>query len=205
MKTSTLLLCVALAGPLTAQEGERPADWRVRFDQANAQESDLEFVTMESGWHITTGPSGIFYDPARTAEGNFRFEGEIFLFDPGRRQREAFGLFFGGQNLDADSQAYVYFLIRNDGRYLIKRRAGSATEDITPWTEHAAIVRQDGGEESAKNVLAIETGADEVSFYINDEKVASHPRPEIQADGVVGLRVNHGLNLHVSALRVLGR
>ncbi len=141
MRWVTLMFCATLAPPLAAQEGERPANWRVRFDRADAQDADLRFVTMTPGWHITTGPAGIFYDPHRTAEGNFRVESEIFFLDPGRRQREAYGVVFGGRDLSSDDLAYVYFLIRNDGRYLIKRRAGSETANITTWTEHSAIVR----------------------------------------------------------------
>ncbi len=82
---------------LSAQEQERPQDWTVRFDRADAKDSALFFVTMTPGWHITTGPAGILYDPSRTATGTFRVESEIFLFDPGDRHREAFGVFFGGR------------------------------------------------------------------------------------------------------------
>jgi hypothetical protein len=32
-------------------------------------------------WHITTGPAAILWDPAKAADGNFRIESEIYLFD----------------------------------------------------------------------------------------------------------------------------
>jgi hypothetical protein len=41
-----------------------------------------------------------------------------------------------------------------------------------------------------------------VDFMINGTKVASRPRADLAVDGVVGLRVNHNLNLHVSKLEV---
>jgi len=198
MRSVTLGLALSLmAGPLVAQELERPSDWNVRYDRPS--NDSLYFVTMTPGWHITTGPSGIFYNPAKTAEGEYRVSSEIYLF-PGER-REGYGIFIGGNDLEADNQSYLYFLIRKDGRFIIKQRNGSDAPTITPWTEHAAIVKQDG-DENAKNVLAVEVGDQKLSFYVNDQMVTSVPRSQLPTDGVVGLRVNHALNLHITNLNV---
>jgi hypothetical protein len=194
-----------LATPLAAQDLERPADWKVRFDRAGSTEADLEmFVEMPPGWHITTGPSGIFWDPAQTASGEFRIEMEVFLFDPGRR-REAFGIFFAGNDLEGEGQAYTYFLIRNGCEFIVKRRTGAEAPTIQPWTGHEAILSYaDRGEDaSVKNVLAVESGAEQVRFFVNGEEVASVARADVATDGIVGIRVNHGLNLHVSRLEVM--
>ena len=188
-----------LATPLPAQESERPADWKVRFDRP-ASDSDLHFVTMPPGWHVTTGPACILYDASQTASGEYRLESKIFLF-PGER-REGFGVFVGGENLSEDNQSYLYFLIRKDGRFLVKQRTGSETSVLIPWTENAAIVPHPGGDEQVENVLAIEAGPQQVDFLVNGEKVASLPRAQANVDGVVGLRVNHSLNLHVAELSV---
>ena len=198
MRSVTLGLALSLmAGPLVAQELERPSDWNVRYDRPS--NDSLYFVTMTPGWHITTGPSGIFYDPAKTAEGEYRVSSEIHLF-PGDR-REGFGVFIGGNDLESDDQSYLYFLIRKDGRFIIKQRNGSDAPTITPWTEHAAIVKQDG-DENAKNVLAVEVSDQKLSFYVNDQMVTSVPRSQLPTDGIVGIRVNHALNLHITNLNV---
>ena len=203
MRLALCFLAASLvATPLAGQEYERPANWKVRFDRP-APDSDLNFVTMEPGWHITTGPAGILYDPERKAAGDYVLRSEIHLF-PGER-REGFGVFVGGQNLDSESQSYTYFLIRKDGRFLIKRRRGAETEVLTPWTEHAAILKHDGGEDTVKNVLGIECAAEMVHFLVNDERVSSLPRAELEVDGVVGLRINHGLNVHVTELTIESR
>ncbi len=183
----------------SAQDHQRPSNWKVRFDRP-APDSDLYFVTMSPGWHITTGPASILYDPAKVAEGEFRIHSQIFLF-PGDR-REGFGVFIGGENLEADNQSYLYFLIRRDGRFLIKHRAGRETHVLMPWTPHAAIVKHEGGEEPVKNILEIGADAQQLDFFVNGEKVASLPRSQVKVDGIVGLRVNHGLNLHVTELTV---
>lgn len=202
---SIVLLAAALTlqvGPLSAQEGEWPAEWKVRFDRANASRSDIEFVTMSPGWHVTTGPAAILYNPERTASGTYRIQATIFLFDPGRRHAEAYGILFGGQDLEGDQQSYSYFLIRDTGHFLVKRRTGGSTEEVVDWTPSEAIMKYPGGGEQAKNVLAVECGPETVDFYINDTKVTSVPRGQLDTDGVVGLRINHELNVHVSELAV---
>ncbi len=203
------LLLAALAAvtvPLAAQEGDgaRPDDWVVRFDSPGQPDSAVRFVAMPPGWHITTGPRAIFYHPGHTAEGSYRVESELFLFDPKGRNREAYGILFGGQGMDGDGISYSYFLIRNTGDFLVKRRDGSTTTTVRDWASSAAIVQHAGGDENARNVLAVGVGVDEVEFFINGEKVAGVPRSELQCDGVVGLRVNHALDLHVSSLDVTG-
>ena len=62
----------------------------------DAAHGTVSFVDMPPGWHITTGPSVILYDPARTATGAYRVRSESFLFDPGTR-REGYGLLIGGR------------------------------------------------------------------------------------------------------------
>jgi hypothetical protein len=94
-----------------------------------------------------------------------------------------------------------YFVIRNDGRFLIKCRDAATAPDIVGWTEHPSIVRHAGGDDSVRNVLAIEAG-DSALVVINGVTVHTLPRSEVWTDGIVGLRVNHYLNLHVSELTV---
>ncbi len=179
---------------------EMPAGWKLRVDRATADPAKFEFWTMPPGWHITTGPSAIVYDPANTASGEYRVESETFLF-PGEHL-EGFGIFFGGRDLDKESQAYSYFLVRKDGKFLVKVRDGSQTRIEVPWTEHAAIIKHDGSKQTAKNVLAVETGAASVTFFVNGQLVATVPRAQLRTDGVAGLRVNHELNVHITNLKI---
>lgn len=191
-----------LASGLVAQEQKRPANWKVRFDRASAKDADLSFVEMDRGWHITTGPAGILYNPANASEGEFRIKSNIFLFDPGRRHREAYGIIFGGHDLDGDGQAYSYFLLRDTGEFLIKVRKGGTTETVVPWTASDAIVGHPGGDASVENSVTIVCGSETVDFLINGEKVTSVPRADLDVNGIVGLRVNHALNLHVAELTI---
>lgn len=196
-----LLTLPLLTVPAEAQDEEltRPPDWMVRFDSP-APDSAIYFVDMPPGWHITTGPRAILYDPEMTASGTYHVRSEIFLF-PGDRL-EGYGVFFGGTDLSGDEQAYTYFLLRKDGRFIIKERQGSATETLVPWTAHDAVVPHEGGDDTVKNIIEVAVGADGIAFTVNGETVHRLDREAIATDGVVGLRVNHRLNLHVASLTV---
>ncbi len=203
---ASLVFLAALSAPALGQDLQRPDGWHVRFDNAGASEADLEmFVAMPPGWHVTTGPAGIFWSSENTASGDFRVEMEVFLFDPGTR-REAFGMIVGGKNLDGDAQEYSYFLVRNGGEYILKRRQGADAPTVRPWTRNEAILSyaDRGDDASVKNVLAVDAHGEEVAFMVNGTEVARLPRAEFGVDGVFGFRVNHGLNVHVSRLEVVG-
>ncbi|MGH9557536.1 MAG: hypothetical protein ACRD2Y_17130 [Terriglobales bacterium] len=199
-----LVLLASVASVAVAQQAEPkqelPAGWTVRVDRANAAAAEVKFWNMAPGWHATTGPAAILYNPANAALGEYRLESESFLF-PGEHA-EGFGVFFGGKDLALPAQSYVYFLIRKDGQFIVKAREGAATRTLIPWTAHAAIVPHDGSKETAKNVLAVQVGKENVDFFVNGQQVGSLPRAQLSTDGIVGLRINHHLNVHVTTLTV---
>ena len=197
----------------SGEEGTVPSDWVVLLDQpsdevivgADPDASDIFFVTMTPGWHVTSGPAAIYYHPASIAQGSYYVKLDVHLFDPGQRN-EAFGFFVGGENLEATDLAYDYFLIRNSGEFLIKRRRGDQTELIQNWTSHNAINRYKTESESpVLNELLLEVVGDSIGFMINGEEVVSMPASQIKTNGIVGFRVNHALNLHVSNLEVINQ
>lgn len=183
-----------------------PEGWMAHFDSghgAQAAES-LEFAVMEPGWHITTGPSGIFYQHDFRADGDFSVSSEIHLFDPGQR-RESFGIFVGGSELHGDQAAYTYFLVRRTGEYMIRHRAGEELHDVQGWTEHDAVLswdERDEGAMSVPNTLAIQASGDDVVFLVNGTEVHRAARADVPVDGHYGLRVNHNLNLHVTGIEL---
>ena len=195
------------AFPAAAQDDdapalEFPAGWEIRFDREGANRDDLYLVAMPPGIHVTTGPATIAWHPDSVATGDFRIESETFLFDPEGR-REAFGFFIGGSDLQGPDQRYTYFLLREGGEFLVKTRSGSETSVVQDWTAHPAIVSfatKPEGAGTAKNVLGLEVTGGELRFSVNGEQVWSGPRERLATEGVFGLRINHGLNLHVTTI-----
>ncbi len=195
----------------SAPQGENlkvPEGWDWRFDRVSAEEvnigsdpesADVYFVNMTPGWHITTGPAGIYYHEDNNAEGDFTLSSTTYLFDTKGRNREAFGLFIGGENLDNDNQSYLYFLLRNTGEFLIKRRIGDETFVVNNWTKTSAMnIFTDETESSAENNFEIKVHGDEVMFSLNGELISSFEKGDLPTNGKYGLRVNHSINLHIS-------
>jgi hypothetical protein len=178
--------------------GKLPAGWQGRLDDASAK-FDAVVVNEDKGTlTFTTGPAGIYYKPGMKASGDYEVSGTFSQMKPSAHP-EAYGLFIGGTDLDKDTQRYTYFLIRQDGKYLIKSRDGATTKPIVDWTPAApmkdANVAKQGFKDS--NELAIRVGGDNVSFLIGSTEVHKLPRAQVTTDGIAGIRINHNLEVQV--------
>jgi len=177
--------------------GVLPAGWSGRPDEGGDLQN-VKFVTMKSGYHLTLGPATILYRETDRAKGPFH---TLATFDQTKRLKhaEGYGLFFGGENLTTRDQRYVYFLVRDDGKYLIKRRDGANTSEISKgWTASPAIKKGDA-QGRATNLLEIDAKQDprKVSFKVNGTTVHTADTKSLSTNGIVGLRANHNLDLHV--------
>ncbi len=211
---TTLLLTLATPALLAAQEhrdhgpalkiengGAFPAGWSVRADEGG-KPAEVSLAVMAPGWHLVTAASGIMYRAQDVARGAYEVSAKIHLFPGGGGHEEAFGLFVGGSDLAGPAQRYTYFLIRGDGKFKIKRRAGASATDITrDWMPSPAIV-QVKAEGPVANVLSLLVGKDKVSFRVNGQEIYSAPAANIDTDGIVGFRVNHNLSLHLESLEI---
>ena len=110
------------------------------------------------------------------------------------------GIAVGGDSLTDGAPRYTAFIVGPDGRYRVTRREGTTVRDLVPWTAHAAIARHPSGEANVKLALAVVADGATVRFEVNGATVAELPRAAVQPDGVVGLRVDPGVNAHVATL-----
>jgi hypothetical protein len=194
----TLAALLAIA-PAFAQA---PKGWKVRGDHsADASDPDaagaIKFVTSGSGFHATNPMAAIYWNPANTASGSYTLKGTFKLIKS-NGYNEYYGLIFGGSGLDAAAQSYLYFMVTDDGTYLIKRREGSSTQGVSPKTPSPAVKKPDSSG-SATNALEVRVKADKIDFVINGTVVASLPKTGAAAktDGIYGMRVNHQLDVQI--------
>jgi hypothetical protein len=211
-----LSLLLLLASPLAAQArkpakpadpdrpvkggGSLPAGWSARTDD-DGKEADVKFVTMDKGYHVTLGPATILWRAADKVDAPFH---AVALFTQTRptQHAEGYGLFVGGQDLGGGGEKYTYFLIRQDGKFLIKKRDGGATSNITSsWTAHPAILRPNSAGQST-NRLEVTVGRNRLAFAVNGKEVYTADPRLIDAKGIVGLRVNHNLDVHIDGFGV---
>ncbi len=192
----------AQAGPdkPTASDVKLPAGWAARTDE-KGQEKNVKFAATQSGYQVTLGPATILYRPADKVQSPFRVTATITQAKP-PEHLEGYGIFIGGQDLGSDAQRYTYFLVRSDGTFLIKRRHGAETQNLTSsWSAHPAILQPDQ-QGKATNQLEVAVTPMKTSFLVNGKEVYSADPRLIDAKGVAGLRINHNLDLHIATFSV---
>jgi hypothetical protein len=211
---NTLILSLAaatlMALPLLAQHqsdpdkavagGTLPAGWKGRLD-SGAPMAGVKLMLMGTALHFVTGPAGIYFKPAdKPATGAYEVHATFTQLAPAAHP-EAYGLIIGGSSLESAGQKYTYFIVRQDGQFMVKRRAGNETPTIVDWTDSAAVKKADASGKMT-NRLGVDVGKDKVRFLVNGTEVGSAEASKVDAAGIAGIRVNHNLSLLVDGFAV---
>lgn len=183
-----------VAAPLAAQT---PAGLQMRLDRSTSavdpdDAPDVKVTSVGGGYQVNTGPAAVVWNRENTATGNYTLKGRFTLQSPSDHVNY-YGLVFGGRELEGAAQNYLYFLIAQNGSFIVKHRANDATtHDIVPRTQHAAIRVPDASGKSV-NDLEVRVGAQNVDFVVNGTVVHSAPKSGMagRTDGIWGTRINH--------------
>jgi hypothetical protein len=184
-----LVLAALLA--LAPAFAQAPKGWKLHTDHSTeASDPDApganKFTVSGSGFHAVNPMAAIYWNPANTASGDYTLKGTFKLIKS-TGYDEYYGLIFGGSDLEGPKQSYLYFMVTDDGTYLIKRRNGSSTEGVSQKTPSPAVKKPDasGG---ATNALEVRVGADKVDFVVNGTVVHSEPK----TGALANIRINLG-------------
>jgi len=198
-----LILSVLTAIPLVAQA---PEGWQVRIDRSRsaADPDDVPNVRVTSvgrGFRVIGGPAGAYWNSAHRARGNFTVRGTFRLMKPSGHTNY-YGLIFGGDALEGAKQRYIYFLIAQDGTFIVRLRTGEETRDVTRMPHPA--VRQPGADGTSRNTLEVRVAGSQISYVVNGTVVHTTPRSgaTVQTDGIAGVRINHLLDVQVEDFSV---
>ncbi|HYL36110.1 MAG TPA: hypothetical protein VEV17_09385 [Bryobacteraceae bacterium] len=197
-----LVLAMTSSAQVFAQS---PANWKVRPDRSlTALDPDaagaIKFVTMGTGFHATNPQAAVYWNPANSATGAYTLKGAFTLMRPSGHTNY-YGLVFGGRDLDGAQQKYTYFVVAQDGTWLVKRRDGSSTSELAGRMANAAVKKPDAGGKST-NALEVRAGADKIDFAVNGVVVHSMPKAGVNTDGIYGIRINHLLEVHIDGFGV---
>lgn len=172
-----------------------PAGYTGVTDHADAKITDAKYTAAAGKWEIQTGPAHITFAAKDTAKGEFQISTTIEQLEKPKHP-EAYGVFLGGSNLtDVAKQKYGYFVVRGDGKYLIKTRNGDNTTMVVDWTESPKVPKEDASGKATYK-LSVHVAPDTVHFIMDGNLVTAVPKSKFPTDGIFGIRVNH--NLHVS-------
>ena len=210
-----LSLCAASLGAqansdpdkVVADGGVKVPGWSGRLDPRPAKQgrklSETLFASMGSGIHVTAGPAAIYWNKSNDMTGNYTVKA-TFNQTKASTHPEGYGLFVAGHDLDSANQSYMYFLVRQDGKFLVNHRANDSTvHKIVDWTANPAVKAIDASGKSS-NALAIDVSATQMRFLVNGTEVHSIPRSTLDSGGnhagthgLAGIRVNHNLDIHI--------
>jgi hypothetical protein len=199
-----ILAALLATAPAFAQS---PKGWKLRSDHSSdASDPDApganKFTVSGSGFHAVNPMAAVYWNPANTATGDYTLKGTFKLIKS-TGYDEYYGLIFGGSGLEGATQSYLYFMVTDDGTYLIKRRDGSSTQGVSPKTANAAVKKPDAGG-TATNALEVRVKGDKIEFVINGTVVTTLPKTGTAAktDGIYGIRINHQLDVQIDGFGV---
>ncbi|HWZ28110.1 MAG TPA: hypothetical protein VNX15_06105, partial [Gemmatimonadales bacterium] len=69
------------------------------------------------------------------------------------------------------------------------------------WTANAAVNKADSSGK-ATNELAVQFKGGKASFTVNGKEVYTTDASNVDASGIIGYRVNHNLDVHLSAIGI---
>ena len=188
---------------------QAPAGWQMRLDRsANASDPDktpeVKFTQMGPGFHVTSGPAAVLWSSKNTASGRYTLKGTFHLMQPSGHVNY-YGLVFGGGDLEGQNQSYLYFLVGQNGAYIVKHRSGDVTHEVKAVTSHIAIAKPDNTGKSVNN-LEVRVDTNKIDYVVNGVLVHSTPKSGMSArtDGLWGVRIIHMLDVQVEKLGPVG-
>ncbi|HWF86189.1 MAG TPA: hypothetical protein VG222_15125, partial [Vicinamibacterales bacterium] len=200
MKRSIFLIVLGSLAiiPLTAQT---PTGWMMRADNSTSASDpdapgDIKFVYSGSGFRATDPRAAVFWRPANRITGSYSLKGTFTLLEPSNHTNY-YGLVFGGSDLGGPAQQYVYFLVAQDGTWLVKRRDGNATtQSVLPKTPSTTVRKPDAKGRSV-NDLEVRVSSTSIEFVVNGTIVNRWMGAgrAVKTDGTYGIRVNHFLDV----------
>ena len=191
-----IALVACLVAPLSAQA---PAGMKMRVDRSSDASDpdntpDVKVATVGKGFRVTGGPAVVLWSPTNAASGNFSLKGTFTLMKPSSHNNY-YGLVFGGSALEGAAQAYTYFTVAQNGSFLIKQRNGDQTPTVSRGQNAAVKVPVANG--TSVNTLEVRVAGDTITYLVNDQTVHTMPKGTMKTDGLVGVRINHVLDVQV--------
>jgi hypothetical protein len=191
----------------TSLAAQAPQGWKVRPDRSTSAldpdaAGNIHFMAMGKGFHAVNPQAAVYWNPANTATGAYTLKGTFTLLKPSGHTNY-YGLVFGGSDLEGPQQTYLYFLVAQDGTWLVKHRAGDAATHDVARGPNEAVKKPDASGKSI-NALEVRVANDKVDYVVNGTVVHSTPKSGMTAktDGLYGIRVNHLLEVEIDGFGV---
>jgi hypothetical protein len=225
--TSTLALGLGLAllvTPSAAAQEQQDADrkvsggvtakgWTGKEDAGNKQGltvNDSKFADEGKGFRLSTGPAGLYWNPANVAKGDYTVSATFSEAEQTYNHPHPFGVFIGGSDLASATPSAMYCAAYRNGNYIIRMFSGGKRVDIVGRPlAHEAVKKA----ETPKSPVVQEVGwtvkGDAVSCVINGTAVWTGTKADVtgagklaSTDGIAGIRVSHNSDAMVTGFAI---
>jgi hypothetical protein len=209
---SAVAIAVALLIPVVqAQDADRKVagggitvkGWQGKVDTGNKQGltiNDSKFAPEGSGFHISTGAAGIYWNPANTTKGDFTVKATFKEPKQTINHPHPYGVFIAGKNLDSDKASYLYCVAYRDGTYLVRQFTDGQVSTIVRKTPHAAIDKGTGPEDDVTQEVGWTVKGQQADCTVNGQVVYTVDRNAVKldtTDGITGIRLSHNSDVSV--------
>jgi hypothetical protein len=213
---SAVAIAVALLIPVVhGQDADRKVagggitakGWQGRVDTGNKQGltiNDSKFAPEGSGFHISTGAAGIYWNPANTAKGDYTVKATFKEPKQTINHPHPYGVFIAGKNLDSDKPSYLYCVAYRDGTYIVRQFTDGQVSTIMKKTPHAAIDKATGPEDDVTQEVGWTVKGQKADCTVNGQVVHSIDRGDPAGtvkldttDGITGIRLSHNSDVSV--------
>lgn len=217
-----IALCAAVATGAQAQDESRKVQgggievpgWQGRIDaneaKAGLKLEDAKLTAHGEDLHVVTGPSGVYWNPAHQASGDYTVKAKFRepAYGALNNHPHPYGIVIGGNDMGSDSQSYLYCAAYGNGNFIVR---GFGPEPFQlngrRGEAHEAVNKAAAKGEPVEQEIALSVRGDKVECAINGQVVGSYDRAAIvgegkleSTDGVYGIRIGHNAEAIVSGL-----
>jgi hypothetical protein len=186
--------------------------WAGQVDATEAKAgmniNNAKFMAMGAGFHVTTGPSATYWNPASAMSGNYTVKATFTepKYMNLNDHPHPYGIAIGGNDLGTDKATLLYCTAYGNGTYIV-RGFGPAPFRLggRGATASDAVHKASAKGEGVTQEIAVSVKDGKVSCAINGTVVATFDKSEVvgdgklkSLDGIAGLRFGHNTEVTVS-------
>lgn len=182
--------------------------WKGKEDAGNKQGltiADSKFSAEGKGYHLSTGPAALYWNPANEGKGDFTVKATFTEPKQSFNHPHPYGVFIGGSNLDTAPSA-VYCVAYRNGTYIIRMFNAGKRVDIVGRPAPSDAVKKAEADAPVVQEVAWTVKGDSVSCSINGTAVWTGTKADLTGegklattDGIVGIRVSHNSDAMVNS------
>ena len=180
-------------------------------EKAGQKIENSKFAKEGDGFHVTTGPAGVYWNPSQKASGNYTVKATFKepKYMSLNNHPHPYGIVIGGNDLGTATQSYLYCAAYGSGRFIVRGFGPDPFQLNGRGETHAAVNKAAATGESVTQEIAVTVNGDKVECAINGQTVASYSKSDLvgagklkSTDGHVGIRLGHNTEAIVTGFSV---